>query len=323
MESADKKSFFVFLGLLLCVIATALLNYNAILGLVTLVCGLFGFIRFVYLNETTLNPLPKIFSLPKQILFGAAIVEKEQRHIILKRMVQGDVLAFIFLCFLYLLWSLYTSFFPAEFSLIQNLREEQSQLIDVDFVIVINEYTVLIKNALLATLALFMILAVSYSQNRLYFVLINITLLPIFVMAMLALLLHAQVVNTVMLPALSQWSGIGAGQMDVFTMLLDSYARNIISPLWHRHIEMGAIGMVGPYLVCLPLVFILIKTYRDTASSRLVSFLGLFTAALLIFVDVGMQFSAYTHGFQFLGLVLMAFYWGASVQSNVKNIFAQ
>lgn len=315
---SERKSFFFFSVL---VFITALSFFYTsenftIFGIMLILWGLFGLLRFVQLMQSETHFIPKLFNLPTQILFGVEKIEKQHRLIIFDRLIKADILIFMGLATLFLLWVLYTNFFPAEFSSLKNLRIQQELITPISLSNAVPIYNIVVSVGYYVLIGLVLLMALSYSQHRYYFEKTAIFLLPLFLAAITVLFFNSSLTHLVLFPDTGHMKGVGAGYAGLLEGLSSIDMSPFLSPLMVRYIELGFCGAYGPYILFFPALFMLVKTYRDTDWSRFVSFIGLGVIIHLIVIDFYWQDSVFIPVIYSIGLAVLGLCWGASVQDR-------
>lgn len=287
----ERKSLLFFLVL---VLATAAYFFffsdkPAMLGLVGIFWGFFGFFRLIYLSHGLMQAVPRLFNLPIHILFGSDIREQEKRKLILKRLACPDVVIWLAGSILFILWALYNGFFPLVDS------SWQHEL-----------YAVLTHISCYGILITLIFIALTYSQKPMH-VQWGMALLGVFSLIGCLYVLIWGSFSAVTLPDISYFKGVG------FTLT----GAQDNSMLVNRFIALGSIGAYGLYALAFPALVMFIKNLKTPERSSLKPLLGMVLLVVLLFLDMAVVASDGVRAVMIIMLALTTQLWGHTLRYKI------
>ena len=152
--SSEKKTFFFYM---LCVVLTPFIFVHINHGYILCGWGIFGLYRFIYLNDSISQKIPKILNLPSRILFGFNQEKKIYVEKIMHAYQSKYFLGFVLMALIFFLWfgfSYYTAFSAVPMDATSHVQKE------------LVHYTYVSKLIQALTFLLAAIMGISFSQIK-------------------------------------------------------------------------------------------------------------------------------------------------------------
>lgn len=308
-SAQENRSFYSYILFVLITVLVLLKTdlVQSVIGLLTMLWGLLGFYRYIYLSSSQNKKIPKILTLPSRILFDLDQQHKKQIDLTIDRFLQTDVVMFFGGAVFLVLWGLYCSLNPLEIPLIQSYWEGKENILPHNNLA--HYYPVLKQISYYCLVGVMIFIGLSYSHNSILFEKLNFIFLPIIGLTLIYILyfLPRSIVSGYL--GFSHFNGIGWGQFDVFWQLNAdniSQLKGANSGFLRRYIETGIIGAYAPYFIFLPVLFKFLKHYTHWANFV---FIGLLV--LLGVIDIFWVWHPYIHALQLFILSYVVCFWGA------------
>ena len=308
----EKRSFIYFLFL---VIVTAfgfvLENMSdAALGVLAIIWGIYGFFRLVHLTPKG-GDVPYILSLPAQLLFGLAKQQEERIARIIDRLLQPDVILWVYGALIFTGFALMCSLFPTENTIIKALQLQQETVLDLPISNSIDFYVIMRGLSFYGILGVIILSALSYSQSQTNIKWAFFVLLPVFVAGAALHFLLFPIASFVLLPDLSVMRGGGFGESVIMRLLVPDMMNNSGTGLVTRFTEFGMVGAYGTYILFLPAIIMMVKALFNSTKNYTKPIVGLWCFAVLLLLDFFWISSPMGSALLILGLALGALCWGA------------
>ena len=308
----ERRSFLFFL---LFLIFTAFLEAFAfssgLLGVLCILWGGFGFLRFIHLNHKQFQNISDILNLPSRILFGLGRKQEEKIRVILKRLGQPDVMFWFWGSVFFVVWIMFCSFHPTEISVIQELRVKQEAVLESPLRERFASYAVMTALSSYGILGIIILIALSYSQSRTNINWAFYILWPVFISGVVFSFLFSASASFVLWPDISVLRGGGLGQADVLLSVSPDMMMHSGTGLMRRFAEGGVVGALVIYAVFFPAFLMMIKAVFDGKRQFLKPVMGLLSLILLLILDIFWISAPLIQGLTIMGLALIALCWGA------------
>jgi len=309
-ERRGAIAYIVFLVITL-VVYSSFLSDQA-LGVLALVWGFLGFYRYRYLSSSHNKKIPQILTLPSRILFDLDQQQRNKIDLIIDRFLKTDVLIFAICAFLFILWGVYTSLFPADVPLVQDYWEEKKNIIDVSNA---QNYYLLLKSlSVYLMMGMIFFIGLSYSENVFFLKKINIYFLSLVLMGAIYIAYIFPLSSFSPYIDVSYLKGMGWGSFRVFEKLMLENQYQFSSGFFKRYIELGIIGSIGFYIIFLPIFFQFVRVK--------ICFQNMMCAIVLVFVmalDLYWISNSFIQSFQILILSYVICFWGHLGSQTLKS----
>ncbi len=314
----ERKSFLIFIVL---VLFTALIvtlgqeSYSA-LGPMGVLWGAFGFFRLIHLSASQYKNLPKILSLPSQILFGLAKKQEERISLTLKRLGRFDVVFWVFGSVAFVLLALFFSFSPSEISVVKTLHLKQEVLVDFPIQNKTNLFAMMEGLSFYGIAGIIIYSALSFSQSHTNIRWAIYSIIPVFFVVSVFVLMFSSVAYPTLWPALGVLAGGGLGQAHIMDLLLPKMMQGSGTGLLRRFSELGMIGAYGVYVLFLPAFITLMRTFFNRRRTFLKPLIGLLCFVFLAMLDIFWISAPIIHSVMIIGVMLSSLCWGAAASRS-------
>lgn len=318
----ESKSFLIFIIFILVTFLTVTFTkeLHFALGILGVLWGAFGFFRLIHLSSNQYKNLPKIVSLPAQILFGLAQQQDKKITTILQRLAQADVILWVCGGVVFVLFALFCSFFPTEISVIKTLHLKQEILVDFPIQNQTDMFAVMEGLSFYGIAAIVIYCALSFSQSSTNIRWAIYSLLPVFIIAAIYIFAFLPVADVILWPDLKVLKGGGLGQANIMDVLLPKMMGESGTGLTRRFTELGASGAYGVYILFIPAFVVLVRALFDRNNIFFKPLIGLSCLFLMAVLDALWISAPIIQGLMMMGLCLVSLCWG-SVMSQ-KQVFS-
>lgn len=312
----EQRSFLIFfIFFLISAFSISFFNSNLSLSVLSIIWGVFGFLRFIYLNQKNFLNISKLFDLPSKILFG--LYQKQEKNIsnTLKRLEHPDILYWMGGGFIFILWALFCSFLPDDIPALDGIEASQRDVLGDNFNAAYDVHMIIKQLSFYVMTGAIIFISLSYAlykqitQRAFYF---GFAIFILFAFSILFLTARA---NFILLPDMSVFKGAGLGQSYILEIITPDMMRQSGTSLMRRYVETGMVGAWGMYIVFAPVFIMLLKNIFDQKGrnfkNKAAPFCCIFIIATLAMIDIFWIFTPLLKGLYVLGWGTVALVWGS------------
>lgn len=224
-------------------------------------------------------------------------------------MTRIDVLIWVVLSLLFVLWMSLQGVFPNDIEKINLFRQDMIQIIGQDMLGSYILYETVSAISFYGLFGLIIITALSFGYSRL-FRKISIPIIGVGFAAVMALIMVNSSHNApIFWPVIDEHFGRGLGTSDIMALTAPDFMQDKDTLLIHRFIEGGSIAAYGIILPFLPILF---SSLIGCIRLKLSALIGLITLGFLAFIDIASFITPYHGASMILGLSLLGICWGST-----------
>ncbi len=307
----ERRSFLLFLILVL--FSTIIFSLPSVspfvLGGLSLLWGVFGLARFLFLYQRQDRKISFFLSLPSRILFGLGREQDEKKKEILNRLSRADIIFFFVTGMFYIIWVLYCSLYPVEIASFEMFHQQQDMLLGTPFLIA-PIYNLMASFSFFVLIGVITFVALSFSHIYGDVRSILLSLFPFFLVGfIISIFLLPKATGTYWQIDLTL-GGAGIGKGDLMDIFNSSMMRTAGSFLFRRFIEVGLLGSGLVYVLFLPAFLLMVKNLRVKKRTLLAPAIGLLTLCLLLVLDTLLIAHPLVKGVGVLGWCIVILCWG-------------
>lgn len=309
---SEEKFFYSYISLIFLTFFCLLANLldGIFLGFITILWGLLGFYRYIFLTDNNYKNIPNILTLPSRILFGLNQEKEKNINLIFLRFHSFDIFFFFFGVLFFFVWMIYCSLYPAEISIMADFLKDNHSVLSMVNHDYFQMHIILRKISILFLVLLIIFNALTFFKADVIQKRFQIVYLPLIFMMFLYIILSVPFSSAFSEMDYTYLKGMGWGQFFIFEALLQGKIQTIDSYFLRRYVEGGQVAAYGLYCLTLPLLWAFM---RDISVTK--HYMKFILAALCIVLLGALDILWAPHnavlGLQLILLSYLAYMWGA------------